>query len=480
MKPLEFQISWRELVSRLGLVVLVLLALPLAPAGGRFRNWLDAGDQAMQDGQPDLARRYYAMLVDASPESSPVVLERLFALAFAAEDYSLAQVYLYALVDQCGWTAERREQLGNIFDRTGQSDLSQALVYASLDQRGGDPAILSQVAKRQIDQQAWNELDTTLRQWLAVEPANGSALYWWGLLLAPSDPARASDVLAQAAQDPQWSERAETVRESLSAYGTMSMTEAHTRLGIALVGLEEWAFAERALQLAVEVNAVNPTALAYLGLARDQQGRDGLPSLQAALALSPNDPLLRYLEGVHMRHVGDERAAFDAFSQAYWLDQSNPALAAEAGVSLQHLSDFEGAEQWFRQAVSVAPADAQWTRLLAAFYADTGFQLDGEGLTFIEDAAASAADDPDLQISLGWAYQQVGNTEQARTILSDALAEAPQNWRGWIYLGAAFEQSGDPQAALAAYGTVVSAVGSETEYGLLAARAIERLSGSTS
>ena len=347
--------------SRLvGLALILLMASP-TPFAERVTRWIGAGDRAVERGQFDQARAQYTRALNALPAGSAVAYDRLVSVSLASQDYALAQVYLHAAAALEGWTPSRNAQLRSILDHGKPSELLSALVYASMKlQNSDDPRLLRQIAQQQIDHLAWDQLEVTLRQWMALEPANGNALYWWGLYLAPEDPIAASEVLTRAAADGEWGERAEYARDALAGYGALPLTEAHTRLGVTLAGLHEWAFAERTLTLAVEANALNPTALAYLGLARDQQGRDGLPSIQAALALSPNDPVLHYLAGLHWRQAGDDRAAVDAFSQAYWLDPANPAPAVEVAVTLQRLGDIDEAARWYELAVSVAPDNLQW------------------------------------------------------------------------------------------------------------------------
>ncbi|RPI96499.1 MAG: hypothetical protein EHM39_10835, partial [Chloroflexi bacterium] len=269
--------------------------------------------------------------------------------------------------------------------------------------------------------------------------------------------------------------RASTVEAALDVYDTGTQTYAHTTLGMSLAGLHEWTFAERALQLALDANAVNPTALAYLGFVRDQRGQDGLPDLQAALAMAPNDAVVNYLLGQHWRLVGDRDQEVEALRRAYFLSPDNPALAVEVGVALQNQSDLAGAEEWFRRAVDLDPGNMRWQRVLAAFYADTGFRLATGGLAFIEEAAGRAPNDPDLRASLGWAYYQTNDSQRAYAELSESISISPDNPRSRYYFGVVLERRGDSQGAADSYWFVVQTLGPDTGFGLLASRALQRL-----
>jgi tetratricopeptide (TPR) repeat protein len=456
-----------------GRVVLAIAILSaLAPGSAVISRWADAGEDAAHQGDYERALAAYARVLSYTGPRPPIY-ERLARISLDARYDDAARVYLYALADLDGWNAERRGLLGGIFEREGDTGRATALLFA--DQAQYNPRALWSLAQQQITRQEWTQAETTLTTLISLEPGRSQAFYQLGLLLAPKDQARAASYLERAARDPRWSAQAEAALNALPAYERSSLTDAHTYLGMTLVGLEEWAFAERALLLALAANAVNPTALAYLGLARDQQGRDGLPDIQAALAMSPNDPALYYVLGWHWRLAQDPAAAYAAFERASRLDPTNPALAVEAGAALQQQGDFAGAEDSFRRAVDLDPADIQWQRALAAFYADTGFGLDTGGLAFIEEANRLAPDDPDIRASLGWAHYQRGAYDQAYQELSAAVGLDPSRARSRYYFGVILERRGDIEGAAESYSFVVGRVGPETGFGLLAARGLQRL-----
>jgi tetratricopeptide (TPR) repeat protein len=468
-------ISPTAIMIRLVIVVVLLAFTRPTPESARITDWLTAADETAQAGRYDDALVIYNRMLNYSTRFQPVVYERLVEMSVRVGQYSEARVYLYQLVDHVGWNQFRRKQLETILERSGETALAEALLRASLTQHQDNPHALRILAQEQIERLDWQQARETLDQLAAFQPDEAETMYLLGLLLAPQDQALAADYLARVSPDSEWFTRAETVYAALAVYDTYALTDAHTYLGVTLVGLAEWPFAEQALQMALEVNAVNPTALAYLGFVRDQQGRDGLPDLQAAVDMAPTDPNVYYLFGQHWRMVQDDEAALDAFNAAYWLDPSNPALAAEVALSLQFLSNLAEAQQWFQIAIDLAPEDVRWNRLMAVFYADTGYQLEGEGLDFIQEASELAPADPDIRASLGWAYHETGDTDQAYEELSTALTLDPQNPRSRYYFGRVLETMGNKDAALDAYWFVVQEFGPDTGFGLLADRALDRL-----
>jgi Flp pilus assembly protein TadD len=139
------------------------------------------------------------------------------------------------------------------------------------------------------------------------------------------------------------------------------------------------------------------------------------------------------------------------------------------------LGDLAGAEEWLHIAVDLAPTDARWYRVLAAFYADSGFQLDARGHAFIEEAAQLAPGDPDVQASLGWSYYQLGQYDRAYETLNDAISLDPHHPRARYDWGVVLEYFGDRTGASDAYWFVVEEVGPDSGFGLLAMRGLQRI-----
>jgi Flp pilus assembly protein TadD len=461
------------MAARFVLVAAFLLAVVGSPRSASLVRWLAAGDRAARQGNDGAALDAYARV----PESAarPAIYERLIQVNLDAGRYAAAQVYLYALADLDGWTPTRRAQLRTIFEHDGATAQANALLYGAPEDSQLDPRGLHDLAQQQIASLEWDQAEATLGKLLALNPGDQQALYELALLLAPVDQGYAREYLGRLLRDPAWAGRAETIRAALSVYDTAAPTDAHAYLGVTLVGLGEWPFAERALQMALDTNAVNPEARAYLGFVRDQQGRDGLPDLQAALAMAPNDSVVYYLLGLHWRLAGQVDEEYAAFMHAYFLAPSNPALAVEVGTALQNQSDLAGAEEWFLRAIDLSPDDVRWRRVLAVFYADTGFQLEDAGLPFIEAASQIAPDDPDIRASLGWAYYQTHDTQHAYVELSAAVGLEPDNPRSRYYFGVVLEQRGDQSGAVDSYWFVVDQLGRDNGFGVLAARALQRL-----
>jgi len=337
-----------------------------------------------------------------------------------------------------------------------------------------DTDSLHDLAAAQIAAHDWDAAGRTLRALLAAAPDDAAAHLRLGMLLAPVEPEAAAQHLLRAETDAMLAGQARLVLDALQG-GSRGQAESLTALGIALVGAGEGALAQRALELALESNAANPAALAYLGYALDQQGADGLPSLERARAMAPTDPQVNYLLGLHWRLAGDLAAAYAAFLRAYWAAPDNPALAAELGLTLRERGNLAQAAEWLRIAVNLEPDQSQWTELLGAFYAETGFGLENNGLAFLEAARERTPDNASLRASLGWVLYRLGRMERAHEELSAAVLLAPADVRSRYYFGMVLEGLGDGEGALDAYRFVVEHAPPGSLYAVLAARGLARL-----
>jgi tetratricopeptide (TPR) repeat protein len=279
---------------------------------------------------------------------------------------------LYQLEAQAaieGWTPDRSRLAGDLWRQVG--DLRRAVAYWEAADPG--TAVLRDRAQAYVQLERWADATDALAQLLALLPDNSPDRAWaqfqLGLIRATYDPARALDLL-RAAQ-PTYGSSAATLVSVLEG------TTDPIQIGIALARAELWSHAELAFS-----QSADPLAAAYGGLARDVQGKDGSPQIDAAVAFAPDNPQVRYLQGLHLRQQYDYPGSLEAMIQAVALDPENPALYAELGRAYQLAGDMTAAERWLKFAVSL---DDHFQPLLDAFYDDERTALLNLGL--VDEAA---------------------------------------------------------------------------------------------
>jgi Flp pilus assembly protein TadD len=434
---------------------------------------LTRASSALNEGRPSQALLDLQIALEVQPRDTKIV-EKLIESASSAGRPEVAAAYLRQLAAETGWSSERYRQMGGLIAARG--DLQQAVVYwqASLTDTADDIPTLRKIADGLLSWHDWDEAAEALTRLTTLDPNNEQALYRLGLLLAPTDSRRALNTLNRAADNPRFRRAATAINAIYANYGSETPGSLAFRLGVALMNLQAWLYAEHALTVSVGQEPDNPVALAFLGMTQAQQGRDGWARISQALALAPTDPMVNYALAVHWRLAGDPDQALSVLSQAAALAPTNAAIAAEIGTIYRLRGQFSEAAHWLNLAASLAPSDAGFQALLATFYADENYNLAGEGLEIIRKAADQAPDDPDLRASLGWALVATGRPDLGKIELDRALQLDPDNARARYFFGVFLETRGDVTGAVGSY-LVAYREGAANGFKDRAARALQRL-----
>lgn len=451
--------------------IALCLTLPGSPRRSSLPDDLAQADALRRAGQYGQAIPAYQQLLQVQP-GDPALLMRLLQTSAAARRYDLAAVYLNALAAD-GWTPELYSEQARLAEAE-RDPLAAAYWTASLTGGPGDAPTLRILAEAALTERDWTRAIEYYQQAVALDAQDMRAVYRLGLLLAPSEPRIAEPLLLRALQDARYAVGAQAVRAVFVDYGGEAPASFAFRVGLALVNRGEWPFVERALTLALARGSVIPQALAFLGLAQDQQGRDGWPAISKALESAPADALVNYAAGVHWRLKGDTQQALGVLKFAWSADSQNPAIAAEMGMVYRTGRALPEAAQWLRLAVLLAPNEPGFRVLLTNFYADESFDLAGDGMATIRSAAEILPDNADVAASLGWALLSTDQAEAAQPILEKAIRLDAANMRARYYFAVALEYRGDKAGAGESYARVFRET---TDAGLRerAQRGLERL-----
>jgi tetratricopeptide (TPR) repeat protein len=162
------------------------------------------------------------------------------------------------------------------------------------------------------------------------------------------------------------------------------------------------------------------------------------------------------VEGVRLYQQGNYQQASDRFQQAIAQDPKSPEgyynLAAalhKTGTLYSRPSDLQQAENYYNQCLERDPHHTECYRGLAVLLNETGRQP--EAFKLLNHWSSASPKSPDPNIELARLLEEVGQPEQAKAQLVDALTIDPHNARALTALGRLRDQSGDHAQALANY-----------------------------
>jgi tetratricopeptide (TPR) repeat protein len=347
---------------------------------------------------------------------------------------------------QSGWTFELARTAGDIWRSLG--DMSNAVAYweIALTFAPSDANLTRQVAQAYIDLQEWARAANTLERLVTIAPDEVWGHYQLGLLRAPFDSETAISHLQIASLSPNFIVVSQALLTVLQENGSDPLLAMHVGMALGEQGL--WAYAEIAFAHAADLFAPFPEALAYTGLARDWQGKDGSTWIEQAVELAPENSQVLFVQGIHLRLIGDLRGSLDALLLALSLDAGNPAICAELAETYRQMGDLASAGFWFQQAVQFSNNDPEVQRLLALFYAEEAVELAALGLDVPGQINTLAPTDADAHAELAWSFYQAGDVTTATREINAALSIDPLNSRALYYQARMLLDTGNTQQAV--------------------------------
>jgi tetratricopeptide (TPR) repeat protein len=345
-----------------------------------------------------------------------------------------------------GWMGDQYRVAARYSERIGQPDQSLTYLEAAFSVSPQDAIIAVDLAERYIEYQDWPRAVEILQQAAVLSPDDGWIKTQLGLILAPQDAITALEFFNTASS---WVGYDATITALLPTLQT-STDDAGSAIQIGLIlgqsGL--WSYAQNAFEHAYEQEAQAEYA-AYIGLAREMQGKSGQHWIEQAVVQSPDSALVQYVQGIYQRGQRDYQASVESFTAALALDPLNPAYYAEIGQTYRETGDVVSAEYWLRQAVTVSNQDPQFEQILTDFYAVSGASLSAAGIS-TDEADPNATEEAlsaDAQAEIGWTLYRIGRVADAETAFGVALALEPDNIRVLYYQARIALERGDRQTA---------------------------------
>ena len=166
-------------------------------------------------------------------------------------------------------------------------------------------------------------------------------------------------------------------------------------------------------------------------LSDQQRYADALSVLDEAEDLLGGAPGINRQRGVLYFRAQDFQKSVDAFST--WRDQM-PSLTAGAaqplfiaGISYYRLDDFDNMEEALLKSLELNPDDPNVLNFLAYSWVERGLNLD-QGFEMLNRAVEMQPDSGAIIDSLGWAYYQLGEYDEALPHLERAFQLNPWSW----------------------------------------------------
>jgi len=312
-------------------------------------NWLDrAGDPALNPSVPS-----QQLIENLRRTGRPV------QALYVVEADALAN----------GWTPQAFRLAGDLWREIGDQYAAAAYWERAALTLSDDLPLMRDLAQSYLDLGEYQSAADALSRVLALEPDLNDqnwAAYHLGLIRAAAHPPPL-EALELALREPAFAPIVSPVLQALTA--ETPDTSRALDVGIALVSVEQWAYAEIAFEQAVADPEYAALALAYTGWVRDMQGEDGGSEIRRAIVLAPNDARVRFVYGLHLRAVSDNAASLLAFEQAVALDPTRPAAFAELARAYAIMGDRSTAQYWFESALALSNNDPRYQALLDQFYA---------------------------------------------------------------------------------------------------------------
>jgi tetratricopeptide (TPR) repeat protein len=409
---------------------------------------LDKANQALSAGRPDAALEYVEDAISFDPALRGLHLQAAL-IALAADNPEAAHAHFIAAPADTVTTVDRNCLVAQILIALGDAPAaSDAWQVAPQDCPGYDQFLRVLVESYRTEGNM-KDLIVVLEELVSYTPSDTAAHLSLVVLTAITDPENAPSRLRQI-NDLSTSENslvADLIRTIENARLEDESSFTLAQIGQVLATHGRWDEAVWAFQEAVSLYPDYVEARAYLGLALNQAGHDGLKELREVITQVPNAALPRIFLAMHWQKTGQFEKARLELSIAARLDPTNPAIAVELGKAYTALGDVESAKDAYILATQLTPDDANFWMLLANFSILNEIDVRSLGLPAARNSVVLDPDNAAALDMLGYAHLIVGNLTLAERLLWHAQEIQPYRALTHYHMGLLNSILGDGERA---------------------------------
>jgi tetratricopeptide (TPR) repeat protein len=431
---------------------------------------------AARSGKPDAALEHVEEVLEFYPNSQRY---RLSAgeLAFAIGDYKRAVFHFEHLVDDKDTQDGINCLLADLYLHLDNTE--RALAYWE-SAKNNCPAIdqmLITIAWDLITNGSMAEAEELVKSLSQAHPQNPEHHLLLGMIAATYDPEKA---LASLRLADDLTDNSNTRAQHLFRVIEDARAADHVAYSLAIVGqyfagIGEWMLSVRSLQTATSIQPDYADAYAYLGLARDQVGENGIVELLKAVELSPEEVIPHLYLGMHWQLKNEFDMAFNEFEKASEIDPTNPAIAAQIGAVYEAKGEINTAIQAYRTAAEMDPQDANFWLLLAHICLEHELHVADIALPAARNAVALEPNNPNALEALGYSYYLLEDFNFAESFILRSIQLNPESALSQYHLGLLKIIQNEPSNAFAAF-KMAYELDPEGSIGIRAQRALETIS----
>ena len=207
------------------------------------------------------------------------------------------------------------------------------------------------------------------------------------------------------------------------------------QVGQSLARTGRWSLAAEAFRNALAISPNYTEARAYLGLALDHIGEDGLEHLEQSATEAPASALPQVLLGRHWWSRGDPGRALEAFERAAELAPDDPLIAVDLGTAYATAGDLISAKASYIHAAELAPDDPFYWKRLSQFSLDHNIEVESLGLPAARQAMTLNPRDAGALDLLGFSHFSLGNMDLAGRFLGRSIQADGQSASSHYHLG---------------------------------------------